>query len=175
MLIMLVEFILIHASGFIGTQLLGSRTSVRDKTLLVLGFGIFYLLFIASWAWIFREWWPLLAFGWLLVGKFATAIDTRLPTDARKQRMQSDWAIGVMAYLGGVFATIMLPVPRFGLTPDVVSQLHLPGNGLWIDEPQSVIAFGAIYFSVLAWVKFRDYMLPANTLPRTQIENTSRD
>lgn len=165
MLIMLVEFILVHASGFIGAHLLGPRIGMRDRILFVLGFGVFYLLFIAAWAWSFRQWWPFFAFGWLLVGKFMMAMDARLPTDERRLRMQSDWAVGVMAYLGGVFATIFLPIPRLGITPEVIRDLNLPGGGLWVDKPQTVIAFGAIYFGVLAWVKFRDYTLPVKSLP----------
>ena len=167
MLIMLVEFILVHASGMLGARLLNPDTSPRDKTLSVLGFGVFYLVFISAWAWTFHAWWPYLAFAWLLVGKFMAAIDTRLPSRERKRRMQSDWAIGAMAYLGGVFATVMLPVPRLGITIEVIHQLHLPGSGLWVNEPQRVIAFGMVYFAVLAWVKYKNYALPENALPKS--------
>lgn len=175
MLIMLVEFILVHASGFIGAQLLGTRKTSREKFLFVAGFGLFYLIFISAWAWSFRQWWPFLAFGWLLVGKFTTSMDARLPSDERKLRMQSDWALGALAYIGGVFATILLPVPRLGITPDIISQLDLPGGGMWIDEPQRVIAFGVIYFGVLAWVKFKNYALPGSTLPKRSRDKQSVD
>ncbi len=171
MLIMLVEFILVHASGFVGAQTLRPDSTRKNKLRFVAGFGAFYLLFISAWALAFGEWWPFLAFGWLLVGKFKTAFDTRLPSDTRKVHMQSDWAIGAMAYLGGVFATILLPVPRLGITSDIIDQLQLPGSGLWIDEPHRVIAFGLIYFTVLAWVKFKGYTLPVRTLPNSSNKN----
>lgn len=167
MLIMLVEFILVHASGFLGAQLLNPDSSRKQKTLFVLGFGAFYLVFISAWAWTFHAWWPYLAFVWLLVGKFMAAIDLRLPSGERKRRMQSDWAIGIMAYVVGVFATLMLPVPQLGITTDIIRQLHLPGSGLWVNEPQRVIAFGVLYFAILAWVKLKNYVLPESNSPKS--------
>lgn len=161
MLIMLVEFILVHASGFLGARMFAEDTSRRKKLASLIAFGAFYLVFIAAWACTFRQWWPFLAFGWLLAGKFTRLAGFAVNDAGVKRRMQSDWTLGVMAYLLGVFVTILLPMPHFGITPEVVSSLDLPGSGEWVREPHRVIAFGLIYFSSLAWLKWKDYQLPA--------------
>lgn len=49
-----------------------------------------------------------------------------------------------------MFATTLLPIPKFGVSEEVVRGQKLPGGGLWIDEPHRVIAFGFLYFTALA-------------------------
>ncbi|MBB1087595.1 hypothetical protein H4F99_03730 [Lysobacter sp. SG-8] len=159
LLMMLVEFVLLHASAMLGSMVLSNGDGTRRKGWhALLGFGLLYLVFIAAWAWQFRAWWPLLAFGWLLLGKlwlvFQPAPDMR-----QRQRMQSEWAIGVMAYLAGTFATVLLPVPRLGLEASIVAQAELPGSGLWVSKPHTVVAFGAFYFAVLAITRARGTVL----------------
>lgn len=41
-------------------------------------------------------------------------------------------------------------LPELGVTAGVQVELALPGSGLWIDEPQRVLAFGALYFGLTA-------------------------
>ena len=45
----------------------------------------------------------------------------------------------------------------------MVSQLGLTGSGEWVDKPHTVVAFGALYFGVLAWSKWRDWRLAVST------------
>ena len=66
---MLVEFFLIHATGFFTAIANQPRSDRRLRIVGVLGLSLFYLLMIGAFAWTFGEWWPLLAFGWLAVGK----------------------------------------------------------------------------------------------------------
>ena len=165
MLVMLVEFILLHASVFLGMTAFAPDRSRAAKLKGIFGFGAFYLVFIIAWSVAFQAWWPFLAFGWLLMAKLAAAMQPGQAPQERLQRMQSGWALGGMAYLAGVFLTVFIPVPRLGITGSVVSQLDLPGSGLWISKPQTVIAFGVFYFSFLALAKWRDWLLPANNLP----------
>jgi hypothetical protein len=61
----------------------------------------------------------------------------------------------VALYVLGVFVTVILPLPRLGITPEVVAQLGIPGSGLWVERPHTVIAFGLLYFGALAAVKAR--------------------
>lgn len=165
MLIMLVEFILLHASVFLGTTAFAPGKSRSEKLKGILGFGAFYLVFIAGWSLAFQAWWPFLAFGWLLLAKLSAAMQPGQAPFERLHRMQSGWALGAMAYLAGVFLTVFIPVPRFGITGSVVSQLDLPGSGLWVSKPQTVIAFGVFYFGFLALAKWRDWLMPASNLP----------
>jgi len=157
---MLVEFILVHASAFLGSAVLGAGSTARRLATL-LGFTLFYGLFVAAFAFAFEAWWPFAAFAWLLVGKVTIALDRSRSAPERLRRMQSEQGLATITYLGGVFATTLLPLPRLGIGAEVVPQLGLPGGGLWVDRPHTVIAFGVFYFGLLAWSKWRGWSLPA--------------
>ncbi|MEG3048762.1 MAG: hypothetical protein RR792_01045 [Thermomonas sp.] len=159
LLMMLVEFILMHATGILGGMALANTGDARRQWKPILLFGAFYLLFIAAWSWIFKAWWPLLALAWLVAGKLALAWQP-LPDADKRDRLQSDWGISAIAYLCGVFVTMMLPLPRLGLTGDVVAAAHLPGSGEWVDKPHTVVAFGLLYFGLMATSKLRGWRLP---------------
>lgn len=168
LLVMLVEFLVVHGSGFLGVAALATDTSRRRKLALIGGFTLFYLLFVSAFAFSFGEWWPFLAFGWLALGKVLVVIDQRAPGPVRQQRMMTGWALSALAYVLGAFATVMLPLPRLGLNPGVVSDLGLPGGGLWVDQPHTVMAFGTGYFAVLALSKWRDWRFPMSHFPASR-------
>ena len=128
LLMMLVEFILVHAAGMLGGIVLAREGQAGGRWKPILGFGAFYLVFIADWAGQFQAWWPLLALGWLLAGKLALVLQP-LPSADKRHQLASDWAIGVMAYLAGVFLTTFLPLPRLGLDRAIVAAADLPGDG----------------------------------------------
>jgi hypothetical protein len=150
LLVMLVEFFLIHATGFF-TAIGGSaKVPRRSRMLLMLGMTVFYLLMVGAFAWTFKEWWPLVAFLWLAVGKAIWAWSTRPGVaDAAHTGAMTAWGGSVVAYLFGVFLTTLLPMPRLGMTEAVRPDFGLEGGGLWIQEPHRVVAFGAIYFGLL--------------------------
>lgn len=165
LLMMLVEFILVHAAGMLGGMVLAKEGERGKQWKTILAFGAIYLVFIAAWSWQFQAWWPLLALGWLLAGKLSLVLQS-LPTADKQHQLQSTWAIGVLAYLVGVGLTTFLPIPRLGLTRTVVAAADLPASGgHWLSHPQSVVAFGAFYFGVLALVKVLGFRLP-RTGPR---------
>jgi hypothetical protein len=168
LLIMLVEFVLIHASGMTGGIMLSPKLAPMQKLKVLLGFAAFYLIFILTFCFAFKAWWPLAAFAVLLLGKASLAFDRELPNAERQHRMSSGWALSCGAYLGGVFLTLFLPVPRLGLTSAVVAEAGLTGSGHWIDHPQTVVAFGVIYFGFLAWTKAIDLRLPGTNQAATR-------
>lgn len=166
-LTMLVEFVLIHATGVL-TGFLGpaddaprhGRWQRRGMLAVVCGF---YLLMIAAFAWSFGAWWPFVAFAWLVVGKVLWARRDAAAAAGRWEdahdsmgRRMAAWAGSVVAYLGACFATIVPPVPRWGMTVERQPDFGLAeaGGGLWIDEPHRVVAMGVLYFSLLAAGKF---------------------
>ncbi len=151
MLVMLVEFILVHAAGVLGGIVFNDGATRARRFLAIAGMGLFYLVFVGAFALAFKAWWPFLAFGWLLVGKFVLAFDPSRTSTQRREQMMQRWGVTVLFYLLGVFATVMLPLPRFGIAAEVVPRLGLGGSGLWVEKPHTVIAFGAIYFGLLAW------------------------
>ncbi len=155
MLVMLVEFILMHAAGALGGIVFNEGATRTRRFLAIAGMGLFYLVFVGAFAWAFKAWWPFLAFGWLLVGKFVLAFDPTRTSAQRRTQMMQRWGTTAMVYILGVFATVALPLPRFGITAEIVPRLGLGGTGLWVEKPHTVIAFGAIYFGVLAWLAVR--------------------
>lgn len=161
MLIMLVEFILIHATAFLTAFALQAGLPRVKRVLAIAAFGLFYSLFIALFVMIFQERWPILVFAWLLLAKLAGALAPQPPDAVQLGRQQSAWALSVLLYILGVLATVLLPLPRLGMTETAQAQFALPGSGLWIEQPHRVIAFGAFYFGVLAWSKLAGWRGPA--------------
>jgi hypothetical protein len=163
LLVMLLEFFLIHATGFF-TAIGGAPKIARAWRMLALaGLTLFYLAMVGAFAMSFGEWWPLLAFLWLAVGKAAWAWGTRpgAGDDALLMPMVA-WAGSVVAYLFGAFFTLLVPVPRLGMTEDVQPRFGLDGGGVWIEEPHRVVAFGLVYFGLLCAAK----LLMARRRPR---------
>jgi hypothetical protein len=75
----------------------------------------------------------------------------QVPDQEQKAFVMRGWAAAVFFYVGGCMATVLLPVPRLGITSEVVAAQRIPGSGLWVDHPEKVIAFGVIHFGLTAW------------------------
>ena len=153
MLVMMMEFLVVHSGAFIGLAVLSDTATRSQKTLVILGFGAFYMLFAGAFSLAFRSWWPALSFVWLLAAKFAVVWLAPLPREEEAQRVKTLWGLSVAAYLLSVFAGAFIPLPQLGITTDILPKLELVGSGLWIDHPQTVIASGAFYFTLVAWSK----------------------
>jgi hypothetical protein len=160
MLVMLIEFLVVHSGGFIGQTVLGDA-SRAIKVKAIVGFGAFYMLFVLAFCAAVGQWWPIAAFGWLLVGKFLMVVLEPKPRAEERQRLTSIWILSVVAYLFAVFATVLLPVPEFGIDATARAGAAIPGSGLWVEQPETVIAAGLVYFSILAWAKVADIRMPA--------------
>lgn len=145
MLLMLLEFIIVHSSAFMGSVMLGDLPRTRKATTLV-GIGGFYTLFVGAFSLAFKTWWPLWSFWGLTVNRLLSVLIGQAPDGERRILLQKNWAVSAVSYLVLCFVTVLLPLPRLGLTADVVSRESLPGSGLWVDQPHRVIAFGFLYF-----------------------------
>jgi hypothetical protein len=152
MLTMLVEFLLIHATGFLTVVIHGENVRPLQRIAAVGGLSLFYLLFVGAFAWSFGEWWPLLAFLWLVVGKVLWARRTGPDGDEATKALMAAWAGSVVAYLFACFATVVPPVPHLGMLAELRPQYGFDPDmgGLWIEEPHRVVAMGVLYFSLLA-------------------------
>ena len=67
LLTMLMEFIVVHSSGFMGFVLWGTSLGAVKKTLATLGLGAFYTTFLVAFGHLQRARWPVWAF-WGLDG-----------------------------------------------------------------------------------------------------------
>ena len=155
LVLMLLEFLLVHSGAFIGNIVLSNATRWK-KTLGVLGFGAFYMLFVLGFAWGMNRPWAIHAFLWLLVARLAMVWFAPVPRADEIRRQQALWGTGALFYILGVFATTILPMPELGMTADVRAQLGIAatGKGLWQQKPQTVLAFGFVYFAAKAWVRW---------------------
>jgi hypothetical protein len=153
MLTMLVEFFLVHATGFF-TAFGGDRDASRLQRIATLcGLSLFYLMMIGAFAWSFRAWWPLLSFAWLLIGKIIWVVQNPKPDDNSTNRQIVAWAGSVALFLAAVFFTAIADIPRWGMRPDLGGFGLNSHGGLWEAEPHRVVAFGVIYFGVTFLVK----------------------
>jgi len=165
LLIMLLEFIVVHSAGFMGAAAIGDASRLR-RTGWILGLGAFYTLFVGAFALAFGTWWPLGAFWALTLNRLLGILLGQVPSEDGKLFIMRGWAVAVMAYLGAVFATTLLPVPALGIDAAVRAAANLTGGGLWIDEPQRVIAAGFLYFAALGLSELGDHAwLRAGSLP----------
>lgn len=155
LLTMLVEFVLMHASGMLGGIAFDRGRRRANRLFVLAGFTAFYGLFIGAFVLAFDALWPIAVFGWLILGKFAGVFAARGHTAGEARRMQAEWAASAAFYVGGVFLTLLLPLPRLGMSETLQPAFGLVGGGVWVDEPHRVVAFGALYFAALAWVKWR--------------------
>lgn len=154
MTVMLIEFFVVHSSGFYAAILATTPSSRAKRVVAMLGlmalYSVFMLLFLAT----AKNPWPIYAFLWLLASRFLHVVIARVDRTESIQRAVQLWAISVAAYVLGAIATILLPLPPLGVTPDVISSLQLHSGGTWSARPHTVLAFGTLYFTIQAWAKF---------------------
>ena len=154
MLTMLIEFIVMHSGVFYASIIGGSAQARATRSLFLVGLTAFYMLFIIGFSLAFKSTWPIVAFGWLFVSRFANIWIHPQLSERATAAVASQWAASAIFYIVGVFATLLLPLPSLGLTREFVASMHLTGSGVWIDHPHTVIAFGALYFAAQAWFKY---------------------
>lgn len=153
-LMMLMEFLLVHGTGFFTVIAFADDLSRGKRLLAMLGLLAFYALFVGVFAWMFRAWWPVWVFAWLVVAKGFWIFSAPREREQELQRQMTTWAFSVLLYLMAVFGGVFLPLPELGLTPDVVSMLGLPGGGEWIERPHTAVAGMAFYYLAIATFKF---------------------
>ena len=173
LLTMLLEFIIVHSSAFMGIVIIGDGDR-RKKAVSLLGLGVVYSVFAGGFALAFETWWPFVAFWSLTANRMLGVLLHRAPDGEEKQYIQRSWAAGAVFYLLGAFATTLLPMPRFGITSAVVAAEALPGTGLWIEEPHRAIAFGFIYYSLMTWSELRGHRWARSGVHRSGTSVASR-
>ena len=156
MLLMLLEFINVHAAAFMGNTIT-SESSRGMKAITITGLGVFYTLFVGAFALAFEQWWPMWAFWGLVVNRLLGVLLGKAPTGQEKSMVRTSWAIGMFCYVMLVFATVMLPVPSFGVTSEVIARQGFTASGLWIDEPYRMMAFGFLYFAAIGLTELYSY------------------
>ena len=147
MYVMVLEFFIVHSTFFFGSIALG-HMSMMGKSLSLIGIGLFYSVFAGGISLAHKSWWPFLSFWGLTLTKLYSYLYTPVMA-GEAVAIKSSWAFMLVAYLVGCFLTLFLPVPRLGITQEVVERQQFKATGTWAEYPHKAIAFGFIYFAAL--------------------------
>lgn len=153
-LVMLMEFITIHSSAFFGATMISTLPKTK-KSLALLGLGLFYTMFVAAFSLSSGEWWPIVVFWGMIFNRLMSVVLGKSLDGRQQVSMMSMWVVGTVCYLGGVFVTVLAPVPELGVTYEYVQSLHLTEQGLWFDEPHRLVAFGFLYFTLIGFIEIK--------------------
>jgi hypothetical protein len=169
MLIMLLEFINVHSSAFMGQTIISAMERGRKAAALA-GLGVFYTLFVGGFALAFHQLWPLLSFWALTFNRLLGVLLGQAPQGQEALFMRRTWAASVLFYLLGGFVTTLLPIPRLGVSPEIMTHVDRMGTGgLWIDQPWRVLAFGVLYFGAVAISELHGHAwIRETSLPRSR-------
>lgn len=155
----LLEFLLIHSYAFLnvlGGAASGAQPIAKLRgVLVVLGFGALYLLMAAVIGWATHSMTPVWTIVWLLGSRIFEVVVSGEPAGEIAQSRIESWLRHVLLYLFLAILTSVVPLPAFGLTSEVVAGFGLPGSGTWVEKPQSVLAFGCLYFGLGACFDLR--------------------
>jgi len=146
----LLEFFVIHASGFMAVLMYDPVTPARTRALQVAGLGAGYLLFISAFAWGFDAWWMLWAFAWLCFGKLQAIWSGAPPVERDRSVAITSWALSVAVFIGSVCLTVFTDVPRFGVSDAIRDAAGFKADGgAWESEPYCALAGAVLYFTIM--------------------------
>jgi len=160
-LLMVVEFIVVHSTGFLG-GIAFSDEAPRRRLIGTALVGGFYTLFLLGAALGFKSWWPIISFWSLTLNRLLGAVIIGGDQEAARAYVGRTWVAGVLFYLLAVFPTTILPMPEFGITSSVRRALDLPGEGLWISEPHRAVIFAMLYFGLVGFSELYSHRWAVN-------------
>ncbi|HVS12710.1 MAG TPA: hypothetical protein VMV46_02205 [Thermoanaerobaculia bacterium] len=150
--LMLLEFVLLHSGAFVGAFCGAVRTRLK-RILVFAGLVVFYGLFVVGFALGTSSRAVLEIYGFVMLGRLVSVM---ADAGAGMEMFIARSVGGVLVYLPLVFASVLLPWPRLGITGELASAARTPGSsGIWVEEPHRVIAVGAIYFLVMGVLEVR--------------------
>jgi len=149
-LLVLMEFIIIHSSAFMGVAAYRDAGSRSQRTWGVIGLGAFYSLFVIAFSVMFHSWWPLVSFWGLTLNRLLGVLLGQASKGREPDLLRVGWAANMACYLVAVMLTTVVTIPRLGFNSSALRErMHLPGGGLWIDEPWRVMAIGVLYYGLV--------------------------
>lgn len=148
---MVLEFILVHSGVLLGV--VAARQGVeRGRSLLRL--AALYTIFGVVIALVFRSWEILASFAAVMSGRYWSACTARGAADVSASQRRA--AASLALYVGLTFITVIIPVPRGGITPALLEEVwRTRGSGLWERHPEKALAMGSVYFLILGIIEAR--------------------
>ena len=157
-LVILMEFIIVHSSAFLGAVVFVPWPKGKKSAALA-GLGLFYTMFVAAFSLAFGAWWPLWAFWGMMGNRLFGVLLGQAPQGRERGFLALSWALSVFLYLIAVFAPLMIEPPQFGITSDVVARQGFEIGGEWTAHPEIAIATGFLYFGSLGVFEVFGYRL----------------
>ncbi|MGA9334090.1 MAG: hypothetical protein WBV39_07410 [Rudaea sp.] len=157
LLVMMIEFLIVQSSGLYAGILYWRDGANSGRSGLLVGMCVVYMLFAAVFALIYSSLLPVVSIGWLLMSRFLPSWIDPSKRTLDLADLLITWVVSTIGYMLAAVATLALPLPHLGMTPQVIAALHLPGGGEWIERPYTVLAFGTVYFGVRAWAQYYFY------------------
>lgn len=150
--LLLLEFVLLHSSAFIGALSATAKT-LWKKLLGFAGLAAFYGVFVLGFALGTSSRAVLDIYLFVMLGRLVSLVaDSKSGSEVFIARAVG----GVLVYLPLVFASVLVPWPRLGITEELASAARTPNSsGLWVDQPHRAIAVGAIYFLCMGLLELR--------------------
>lgn len=160
---MLIEFLIVHSSGFLGA--ISARDIPKRERIFMLSVLLFfYALFVAGFSAMYGGWWPVIAFLGLTLPKLPVILFNGVDDDAMFVVM-GNWAAMTALYLFSLFAVLTYDVPQWGVTAEVVARQAFGVEGEFPEQPHRVMAFGTIYFTGMAMVALVFELWPRRKKP----------
>ncbi len=149
LMVMVMEFVIIHSTGFMALVAFrsASRAAASGK---IVGIGLFYTIMAGGMCMVFDSAWPLVAFWGQTLNRLLGVILGQARDVGERALALTGWGASTLLYMVGAMITAVA-VPAFGLTPEVVAAQDVPGGGVWVEQPERVMAFGILYFSLTGW------------------------
>jgi hypothetical protein len=148
--LMLLEFILVHSAGFMGLRA-AAQESRFNRIKVIVGFGLFYSLFVLGFCLALGYWRPMWTFWIVTAQRLAGDLADPKPTDETKAWFGTTLALNVLLYMAAAFVTIILPWPKLGVTSAVRDAAGITGSGLWQAEPHRVVIMAGLYYVFRGW------------------------
>ena len=146
-----IEFLVLHASALYGFGV--ARRGVWRRWMLLAGLSAVYLLVMAAFARRLQSPWPIAAFFWLFTARFGYILLHPTTAEQDSDRAQWIWLWSVVAFAIAAYAGDYLSLPKFGMSDAFTRQLPLPGDSKTAAAPHLLMAFGAAYFALQAYLK----------------------
>lgn len=143
--VMLVEFLVVHATGFMGA-ISARGTGKWERIGMFSALSLFYVLMAAGFAASYQGIWPIVAMIYLLGSKIPN-IMFRPTSDDAMMGVMANWAAMVCLYLFGCMYALTAGVESRGITPEVIAAQGFDVGGEFPEKPYIVMVFGAVYFT----------------------------
>lgn len=164
--VMVLEFIVIHSSGFSQQLAFSNGKNDKERKKLILGLSLIYLIFGAGIAAGFKSWSLLIAF-FMMVGPRYLFLWMGKEIK-NKKKVQLEVAVSTLSYLILVAASVFIKLPRGGITYRLLEEVYPDrGNGSWERHPQQALGVGVVYFFILG--AFELFYWYKNRLKKAQI------